>query len=219
MEEFVTSMIGFNLIHISRVLHLLHLLPDNYNLVQRIYTSFKNLHYESPTLNDPLGVMYSIPASRVHELRGAQYLTSLTDQESNVIKDRINCCIGRIPLHWWNNLTPHPTLKERDFISFNDLQPTRYALSYVPQLNVRVEYVSVAFIALDSEKLGIHVNDSIHVDFGDNKFPYFLGNKKNKAVEEEDIDIDETSYLSKEQIQSLKKYIPQSILSFLSASL
>ena len=137
----------------------------------------------------------------------------------NVIKDRINCCIGRISLHWWNNLTPHPTLKERDFISFNDLQPTRYALSYVPQLNVQVEYVSVAFIALDSEKLGIHVNDSIHVDFGDNKFPYFLGNKKNKAVEEEDMDIDETSYLSKEQIQSFKKYIPQSILSFLSASL
>ena len=85
MEEFVTSMIGFNLLHISRVLHLLHLLPDNYNLVQRIYTSFKNLHYESPTLNEPLGVMYSIPASRVHELRGEQHLTSLKDQESIAI--------------------------------------------------------------------------------------------------------------------------------------
>ena len=58
---------------------------DNYNLVKRIYTSFKNLHYESPTLNDPLGVMYSIPASRVHELRGEQHLTSLTDPESIAI--------------------------------------------------------------------------------------------------------------------------------------
>ena len=34
--------------------------------------------------------------------------------------------------------------------------------------------------SLDSEKLGEHVNDAIHVDFGDNKISYFLGNKKNK---------------------------------------
>ena len=54
MEEFVTSMIGFNLLHISKVLRLLQLLPDNYNLVKRIYSSFRNLHYEMPTLEDPL---------------------------------------------------------------------------------------------------------------------------------------------------------------------
>ena len=82
MEEFVTSMILFNLLHISRVLHLLQLLPDNFNLVQRIYSSFKNLHYELPTIEDPLGVMYSLPASRVHELRGKQHVLCLTDQET-----------------------------------------------------------------------------------------------------------------------------------------
>jgi hypothetical protein len=46
-----------------------------------------------------------------------------------------------------------------------------------------------------------------------------LGNKKNKEVEEEIFEFDEDSYLSKEQIDSLKKYIPQSILSFLSTTL
>lgn len=136
-----------------------------------------------------------------------------------ILHEKINCSIGRIPKHWWNNLSPHPTLKERDFISFSDLQPSRYALSYVPQSNERVDYIEAAFIALDSEKIGEHVNDAKHVDFGDNKFPYFLGNKKNKEVEEEIFEFDEDSYLSKEQIDSLKKYIPQSILSFLSTTL
>jgi len=136
-----------------------------------------------------------------------------------VIHDKINCSIGRIPLHWWNNLSPHPTLKERDFISFSDLQPSRYALSYVPQSNERVDYIEAAFIALDSEKLGEHVNDAVHVDFGDNKFPYFLGNKKNKDVVEDIMEFEESCYLSKEQIHSLKKYIPQSILSFLSTTI
>jgi len=136
-----------------------------------------------------------------------------------ILHDKINCSIGRIPLHWWNCLAPHPTLKERDFISFSDLQPSRYALSYVPQSNERVNFIEAAFIALDSEKLGEHVNDSIHVDFGDNKFPYFLGNKKNKDVVEDIMEFDESCYLTKEQMQSLKKYIPQSILSFLSTSL
>ena len=63
-------------------MHLLQLLPDNYNLVQRIYSSFRNLHYELPTIEDPLGVMYSLPASRVHELRGKQHILGLTDLET-----------------------------------------------------------------------------------------------------------------------------------------
>ena len=85
MEEFVTSMIGFNLLHISKVLRLLQLLPDNYNLVKRIYSSFRNLHYEMPTLEDPLGVMYSLHASRVHELRGKQHVISITDENTIAI--------------------------------------------------------------------------------------------------------------------------------------
>ena len=52
-----------------------------------------------------------------------------------------------------------------------------------------------------------------------NKFPYFLGNKKNKDVIEDIMEFEESCYLSKEQIHSLKKYIPQSILSFISTSI
>ena len=63
----------------------IQLLPDNYNLVQRIYSSFRNLHYELPTNENPLGVMYSLPASRVHELRGKQHVISITDQETIAI--------------------------------------------------------------------------------------------------------------------------------------
>ncbi len=74
----------------------------------------------------------------------------------------------------------------------------------MPQSNERVDFIEAAFIALDSEKLGEHVNDSIHVDFGDNKFPYFLGNKKNKDVVEDIMEFDESCYLSKEQIHCLK---------------
>ena len=82
--------------------------------------------------------------------------------------------------------------------------------------------MNVAFIALDSEQLGEHVNDAIHLDFGDNKFPYYLGNKKTKLdIDEEDLDDNDIqldsrqSFLSNNQITALKKYIPQSILSFL----
>ena len=67
--------------------------------------------------------------------------------------------------------------------------------------------------------LRIVSSNKINLNDGDNKFPYFLGNKKNKEVEEENFEFDESSYLSKEQIHSLKKYIPQSILSFLSTTL
>ena len=38
-----------------------------------------------PTIEDPLGLMYSLPASRVHELRGKQHFICLTDQETIAI--------------------------------------------------------------------------------------------------------------------------------------
>ena len=125
-------------------------------------------------------------------------------------------------MHYWKTLATHPTFKEREFVSFSDLQPSRYALSYIPESNMHAYSINVAFIALDSEKLGEHVNDAIHLDFGDNKFPYYLGNKKTKLdIDEEDLDDDDIqldsrqSFLSNNQIIALKKYIPQSILSFL----
>jgi uncharacterized protein (DUF952 family) len=45
--------------------------------------------------------------------------------------------------------------------------------------------MDVAFLALDSEKLGEHFDDAYHLDFGDNMFPHFKGNKKTKSVFEE----------------------------------
>ena len=70
----------------------------------------------------------------------------------------------------WNEWSDHPILSR--FIAFSDLQPSRYALSYVNQPNPRAYNIEVAFIALDSENLGELVNDCYHTDFGDNQFPY-----------------------------------------------
>ena len=70
-------MIGFNFKHISKVLQLLKFIPDNYNIVKRIFTSFNNLHFDKDT-----GIIHSLPASRVHELRGKCRLISLTEIQS-----------------------------------------------------------------------------------------------------------------------------------------
>ena len=85
----------------------------------------------------------------------------------------------------------------------------------------------MAFIALDSENLGEHVDDAFHYDFGDNMFPHFMGNKtsaddnasKAQDEEEDNAAIDEayreTGSLTEEELQSLVKYIPKSVLLFL----
>ena len=61
-----------------------------------------------------------------------------------------------------------------------------------------------------------------HVDFGDNKFPNYLENKKTKHIicddeDEENDNVNSSSYLSEEQIATLSKYVPKTILSFLTA--
>jgi hypothetical protein len=124
----------------------------------------------------------------------------------------------------WHELSSHPTLKNNTFISFNDLQPSRYALSYVPNPNRRAYWMEVAFMALDSEKLGEHVDDAFHLDFGDNMFPHFKGNIKTKSVFEEedesdgeDLEEDIEDGMSRKSLSTLKKYIPQSIIEFMLA--
>ena len=77
------------------------------------------------------------------------------------------------------------------YVSFDDIQPSRYALSFVPSVNIRDDFMAVAFVALDSEKLGEHVNDNYHYDFGDNMFPHCLGNKKTKDIFDEEDVVDE----------------------------
>ena len=144
-----------------------------------------------------------------------------------------NCAIGTINMCDWLSWDAHP--KMSSFIAFNDLQPTRYAMSYIEESNHNAYTVQVAFIALDSENLGELVNDGFHTDFGDNKFPYYKGNTNVQIVESssdkykssndsdddynhEDVNID-PAVLSDVEVARLNKYIPQSMLHFLSRKL
>ena len=52
-------------------------MPVDYNLIKRVITSFNNLHYDKDT-----GILHSLPASRVHELRGHSVLVALCESDS-----------------------------------------------------------------------------------------------------------------------------------------
>ena len=125
-----------------------------------------------------------------------------------MIEDSINCSIGRIKQHWWHNNADHEDkfLKDKVYVSFNDLQPSRYAMSYLSEPNKHAYFINMAFIALDAEKLGGHAEDREHVDFGDNKFTLYLGNRRNQVYDEDDndsdVEVDCGSYLNDEQISS-----------------
>jgi len=133
----------------------------------------------------------------------------------NVLKDSINCSIGQIAMQSWHELIPHQILKNKPFISFLDLLPSRFALSYIPNHNRRSSWMEVAFIALDSEKLGEHVDDAYYLDFGDNIFPHFKGNRKTKSVFEEEDDSDEEIDDDCKKLSYLNEFIPRSIIEFL----
>ena len=77
MEEFITQLIGYRLSNASHILKLLEFMPVDYNLIKRVVTSFNNLHYDKDT-----NVLHSIPASRVHELRGRQKLLAFSEDQS-----------------------------------------------------------------------------------------------------------------------------------------
>ncbi len=81
--------------------------------------------------------------------------------------------------------------------------------------------MEVAFMALDSKKLGKHVDDAFHYDFGDNMFPHFKENRKTKSVFEEedgsdeDLEEQEEDGLNRNKLSNLTEYIPQSIVEFI----
>ncbi len=126
----------------------------------------------------------------------------------------------------WVQWSPHPKLSS--YISFSDLQSSRFALSYIQESNPNAFSIQVAFIALDAENLGELVNDKYHTDFGDNKFPYYRGNtnvrldyKKFKVSEEDEDESDESDDESNggsdiDEDEAINKYIPHSILNYLS---
>jgi hypothetical protein len=62
LEEKLTQLIGYNFSTVSRILRLIQFMPINFNIVKKVLTSFSNLHVEG-------GTVYSLPISRVHELR------------------------------------------------------------------------------------------------------------------------------------------------------
>ena len=101
---------------------------------------------------------------------------------------------------------------------------SRYALSYLPATNANPYcYIQMAFIALDSEKLGERSDDKIHVDFGDNKFPHYLGTSKTLNLEvsgeqedEDQLTYDLRTYISEDNIEEVKKYVPESVLKYMS---
>ena len=68
---------GFKLTNATHVLKLLEFMPVDFNLIKRVVTSFNNLHYDKDT-----GILHSLPASRVHELRGRQKLISIKESDS-----------------------------------------------------------------------------------------------------------------------------------------
>ena len=78
----------------------------------------------------------------------------------------------------------------------------------------------MAFIALDSEKLGEQEEDRVHADFGDNMFPHYLGTLKRSHVEqnadiEDQKNLNFSSFISEENIEAVKQYVPESVLAFM----
>ena len=160
-------------------------------------------------LNYTTGVL-SVPVCAVHWVN------------FEIMKDSVNCSIGRIRGPYWKTLAEHAdkNILKKNFVSFNDLEPSRYALSYIPEQNQNAYYINMAFIALDSEKLGEQEEDRVHADFGDNMFPHYLGTLKTSHLEE-NADIEDqknlnfSSFISEENIEAVKQYVPESVLAFM----
>jgi len=95
-------------------------------------------------------------------------------------------------------------------------------MSFIEPLNPNAYNVQVAFIALDAENLGELVNHSYHTDFGDNILPYYKSNTNHsidttaESSEDEDNEEDQSIGLSVDDIERLKKYMPPSVLRYLS---
>ena len=96
------------------------------------------------------------------------------------------------------------------FISFQQLEPSRYAISFIPIKETDV-YVSMAFIALDGDNLGDGLqNDPFCMDYGDNVLKHYLGS--NDIEEEED-----EAIVIPQHCENLKQLIPLSVLKYLTA--
>ncbi len=78
-EEFICQTVAFNFKNLTKVIEIMSCMPSNYNIVKKILNSFNNLYV------DELNVMYSIPNSRVHELRGSEETINLTASQTDEV--------------------------------------------------------------------------------------------------------------------------------------
>ena len=91
--------------------------------------------------------------------------------------DNRTATIGRIKMTDWNN--PEWSTNKNPYISFSELQSSRYALSYNPNIQGSV-FVDCAFVALDADTLE---SETYHTEFGDNMFPYYKGKLSDYNIE------------------------------------
>ena len=122
-----------------------------------------------------------------------------------------NTYIGHISVLDWNEWPESNDELINPFIWTIELQPSRYALSYIPQGAGDI-YVEVAFIALDSENLDDNNADSFYHDFGDNMFPYYKGNSDIALIQQESVEDDGDEINT---VNNLSQYLPESVLRFL----
>ena len=136
----------------------------------------------------------------------------------NLIVDEVNnhTTIGHIPLTDWMQWPLINPVQLNPFIRTTNLRPSRYALTY-EAIRPGIVYVDTAFIPLDSENLSEANADTFHHDFGDNRFPYFHGDSNTRLQDNQQDDDEEEIQLvnASEEFQSLKAYIPESVLRFL----
>ena len=121
--------------------------------------------------------------------------------------DNRTATIGRIKITDWND--PEWGTKKDPFVSFSELQSSRYALSYNPNIKGAV-YVDCSFVTLDADTLE---SETYHTEFGDNMFPYYKGKLSDYKIEpDEDLEIDQ-------QLETTQTAIPHSILHYLTIEL
>ena len=137
-----------------------------------------------------------------------------------------NCCIGHIVMTDWVDVSKIQPQKYNDlsqFISFNDLLPSRYAMSYIPPTNMLAYYVQCAFIGLDSHQLGEEVDDNFHYQFGDNTIPHFKGSRSTNSKlytdgkDEVDSDEENMTYLHEKDFERIVKFVPDTLVTYLTS--
>ena len=140
------------------------------------------------------------------------------------IKSYRSSTVGRITKTTWTAVTDDFSTTNislngvSSFISCQQLEPSRYCISFIPPKNGDV-YVTMAFIALDADNIGDGIqSDSFIHDFGDNQLGAYLNttHKHNSLIDHESEEED-NDYNISEDYDTLRKHLPLSVLNFLTS--